>query len=93
MKTVEYSAKYQAKAKRKEVIIRLLWAIPSGIVAGVLCFIGVFTWGLQFAHILLHGERNKTLNDWNFRVISYMVKLKSYTCMLTDERSPLFPED
>lgn len=93
MKTVEYSAKYKEAAPRKELLIRLVWAIPCSMVSGVLCFISTFTWVMQFFHILLLGSRHKTLNDWNYRALSYHTKWMSYTYMLTDEQSPIFPED
>ncbi|MDE1797867.1 MAG: DUF4389 domain-containing protein [Candidatus Micrarchaeota archaeon] len=92
-KTVDYSVRYVEKASRVELFVRLLWAIPSVIIAVFLAIVYVIANTLQFLHILLLGTRHRTLHNWIFMFLDYEVKLKAYMALLTDERNPLMPEN
>ncbi len=93
MKSVKYDVTYSESASRLELIVRFIWMIPSYIVAMVLAFIGLLALCFQWLHILVFGKRNRFLHGWILKLMAYEVKLKSYCCLLTDERSPIFPED
>ena len=45
------------------------------------------------AVVLLTGKRHRTLHNWIFMFLDYEVKAKAYICLLTDERSPLTPDN
>ncbi len=92
MKSVDFDVKYEEKARRLELLIRWLWAIPSYIVLMVLEIILWVGLVLQFFHILILGKRNKTFADWTKMFVSYSVKFQSYFFLLTEERNPLMPE-
>lgn len=93
MKTVKYDVTYAEKSDRLELFIRILWMIPTLIVAGVLSFIGTIAWVLQFLHILVFAKRNKMLADWLVKYMEYVTKANSYVMLMTDERNPIMPED
>ena len=93
MKTVKYDVTYAEPAGRIELFVRLIWAIPSMIVMGVLGLIMYIAWALQWLHILILGKRNKMLYDWSLKYMEYYVKFAAYFSLLTEERNPLLPED
>ncbi|MDD5337573.1 MAG: DUF4389 domain-containing protein [Candidatus ainarchaeum sp.] len=93
MKTVEYDTKYDEKAGRLELFIRIVWAIPCSIVLMVLALIGEILMALQFLYILVLGKRNRMMFDWTKKYIAYCTKFSSYLYLLTDERCPIMPED
>jgi len=93
MKTVKFDITYAEKSDRLELFIRILWMIPTLVVAGVLSLIGTIAWALQFLYILVFARRNKTLNDWLVKYMEYVTKANSYAMLMTDERNPIMPED
>ncbi len=92
-KTVDYSVRYVEKASRVELFVRLVWSIPSIVVAVFLAIVYCIAHFLQFFHILLTGKRHRTLHNWIYMFLDYEVKLNAYLSMLTDERNPLMPEN
>ncbi|NYZ73705.1 DUF4389 domain-containing protein [Candidatus Micrarchaeota archaeon] len=93
MKSVKYSSAYEEKASRIELLIRFVWMIPVGFVSFFLSIIYIFAYMLQFLHILVLGKRHKVLHDWIFKYMAYYTKFNSYFVLLTDERTPIMPED
>ncbi|MFA6036236.1 MAG: DUF4389 domain-containing protein [Candidatus Micrarchaeia archaeon] len=92
METVEYEVKYGERASRLELIIRLLWMIPSAIVLCVLGIIACIMWMLQWLHILVLAKRNAFMHEWMLKYVAYYTKVETYQHLLTDERNPLMPE-
>jgi hypothetical protein len=93
MKTVKFDITYAEKSDRLELFIRILWMIPTMIVASVLSLIGSIAWGLQFLHILVFAKKNKMLYDWTVKYMEYVTKANTYALLMTDERNPIMPED
>jgi hypothetical protein len=93
MKSVSYDAKYDEKAGRVELFIRFFWAIPSVIVMMVLGLVAEICFVLQFLHILILGKRNEFMFTWTKKYISFYTKFFSYLTLVTEERSPIMPED
>jgi hypothetical protein len=93
MKTVKYDVTYAEKADRMEVIIRFFWMIPTMIVLCVLGFVGTIAYFLQFFHILLFAKRHKALHGWILKYMAYVTWANSYCLLMTDERSPIMPEE
>ena len=83
---------FKEDASRLELFVRLLWAIPTGIVLYILSLIGLLFTVVQFLHILVLGKRMRFAHSWLFKLNAYHVKWSSYF-YLTDERSPIWPED
>jgi hypothetical protein len=81
------------EARRRELIIRFFWSIPSYIVALVLGLICFIAYGLQFLHILAFRKRNKSLYDWTLKYFKYYASWASYLMLLTEERNPIMPEE
>ena len=93
METVSYSVKSAVKASRMELLMRILWAILTGIVLAVFRIIAVIAVICQIILVLVNGEKNMTLNSWIQKYVGYIAKRHSYLMLLTDERSPILPED
>ena len=93
MKSVKYSVEYGKKAGRLELLMRILWSIPSYIVMMVLSIICMIALTLQLLYVIVFGKRHRTLHDWIIKYFAYSVKWGSYIALLTDERNPIMPED
>lgn len=93
MKTVKFNMIYKETAKRWELLIRILWSIPSYIVIAVLGIISLIAAALQLLNILVFAKRNKTLYKWTLMYFKYYTKWVPYLMLLTDERNPILPED
>lgn len=92
MDTVVFGVSFSKWASRVELAVRLLWSIPSYVMNRVLVFFQGFVILAQALHILLWGRRHKGLNDYNMLTARYLTDWYSYAFMLTDERSPLWPD-
>jgi hypothetical protein len=93
MKTIKFDVTYAESAGRWELLVRILWSIPSYVVALVLGIICLVCWALQFLHILVFGKRNKFLYDWTLKYLKYYASWYSYLMLLTEERNQILPED
>ncbi len=93
MKTVKIDVKSSEKASRGELFVRILWLIVGGIVLWAFSIIAIICIVLQWFFILITARRNKTLNNVIKVYLYYRTKFEGYLMMLTDERSPLLPED
>ena len=93
MKTVKFDVTYKEPASRLELFVRIVWGIPTEIVAFVLLIIACIAGILQWFHILFMGKRHKVLHEWIYKFVAYFVKYECYQNMLTDERNPIMPED
>ncbi|MFA6530503.1 MAG: DUF4389 domain-containing protein [Candidatus Micrarchaeia archaeon] len=93
MKTVKYDVGFTEEASRIELFVRWVWMIPSVIVLVLLSILACIGALVQFWHILILGKRNKTVADWVKMYLAYHIKMMSYFYALTEERSPLAPEN
>jgi hypothetical protein len=93
MKTVKVDVKSDNKSPRLELFVRILWAIVGGIVLWFFSIIAVVCIIVHWFFILITGRRNKTLNNVIRVYLYYKTKFEAYVTMLTDERSPILPED
>ncbi len=92
MESVKLEVKYGERASRLELIIRLLYGIPLGIVLLILSLLGGIAFFLQWLVILVTGKRNSTLHRLLQLSIDYYATSKAYTGLLTEERPPIIPE-
>ena len=93
MKTLKIDVKSSDKSPRWELLVRILWAIVGGIVLWFFSIIAIVCIIVHWFYILITGKRHKTLNNVLKVYLYYRTKLGAYVMMLTDERSPLLPED
>lgn len=93
MKTVQFAVEYAEKASRMELLVRIAWAIPSAMVLMALLLVAAVAACLQIGHILAYAKRHRFLHDWTYKFMAYGVKYGCYKNLLTDERSPIMPED
>jgi hypothetical protein len=93
MKTVKISVTSLDKASRVELFVRILWAIVSGIVLWFFSILACVCLIVQWFYILITGKRHKTLNKVLRVYLYYRTKMAAYIMMLTEERSPILPED
>ncbi|MGD0728744.1 MAG: DUF4389 domain-containing protein [Candidatus Micrarchaeaceae archaeon] len=93
MKTLKIDVKSGEKASRLELFVRILWLIVGGIILWFYSIIAIVCIIVHWFFILITGKRNKTLNNVLRVYLYYKTKFEAYLIMLTDERSPLLPED
>lgn len=93
MKTVKINVVSLAKASKVELFVRILWAIVSSIVLWFFSIIVGVCVIIQWFYILITGKRHRTLNKVIRIYIYYRTKVEAYIMMLTEERSPILPED
>ena len=90
-KSVKYEVEFVEAASRKELLVRMVWAIPCTIVAGILAFVGGIAAFLQFFHIIFTRKRHAMLHKYLLMAVDYKVKFASYM-YLNDERCPIMPD-
>jgi hypothetical protein len=93
MKTVKIDVTSKDRASRLELFIRIIWLIVGGIILWLYSIIAAICIIVQWFFILIMGRRNKPLNNVIKVYLYYRTKFEAYLMMLTDERSPLLPED
>lgn len=93
MRTVKISVISRPVASRVELLVRIVWAIVSSIVLFFFGIIACICTVLQWLYILVTGRRHAWLNRLLRSYVFYRAKLNAYLFMVTDERSPIFPED
>ncbi|MDE1861263.1 MAG: DUF4389 domain-containing protein [Candidatus Micrarchaeota archaeon] len=93
MKTIKMQVKSAPKASRLELFVRIIWAIIGSIVLAIFGIISFICMVLQWIYILIAGKRSKELNKVLKLYVLYRFRLEGYLLMLTDERSPLIPEE
>ncbi|MEM4254977.1 MAG: DUF4389 domain-containing protein [Candidatus Norongarragalinales archaeon] len=91
MKTLNFDVKYDAKASRKELLVRLVYWIPLVIVLWILSLIGAICWVIQLLYIIFTGKRQQTLFKWIKLAVEYRLKFSSYYFLLTKERPEIIP--
>ncbi len=82
---------YKKKASRIELFIRIVYAIPVGIILILYGILAGIVLILQWLRILLSGERNESFNNIIKGYLEYYVHLISYFSIITDERPGLNP--
>ncbi|MDE1856248.1 MAG: DUF4389 domain-containing protein [Candidatus Micrarchaeota archaeon] len=93
MKTVKVEVKSGPRSPRWELLVRIPWAIVSGIVLWGFSIVAGICWILQILSILFTGNRNGVLNGVLRSYVYYTTKMHAYLGLLTDERNPILPED
>jgi len=82
---------FEREAGRFELIIRIVYWILLGIVAGVYGFIAFIFLFVQWFHILILGSRNEFLSNFAKGYLEYLVHIMAYTYIMTDERPDIMP--
>jgi DNA-directed RNA polymerase subunit RPC12/RpoP len=82
---------YKKKASRIELFVRIIYAIPVGIVLILYGILAGIVLVLQWLRILLSGERNESLNNFIKGYLEYYVHFISYFSIMTDKRPGLNP--
>lgn len=93
MKTVKVGVKSDRNAPRLELFVRIIWAIPTAVVICIFGMIAKLCILLNWLCILVTGKRNRTLTGVARDYLYYSTKVQAYLSLLTDERSPILPED
>jgi len=84
--------KYEEKSSRIELFVRILYAIPVGIILILYGIITSLCIVLQWLIILFLGNRNESLNDFIKGYLEYYIHLISYFSIMTDKRPGITPE-
>lgn len=92
MKTVKSKIIYKEKARRLELLVRVLYAIPIAIVLWVFSILAGLAQFVLFFHILILGKRHISLNNFVKMYVTYLFRVHAYLNLLTDERPPIIPE-
>jgi len=82
---------YEHDAGRLELLIRIVYWILIGIVAGVYGFIAFFCLLFQWFYILILGRRNEGLSNFVKGYLEYLVYVMGYTNLMTDRRPGIMP--
>ncbi|MDD3573680.1 DUF4389 domain-containing protein [Methanospirillum sp.] len=83
--------KYEEKAGRIELFIRMIYSFIIGIVLMVYGFIAGLCMFIQFFVVLILGRRSKILSELIQGYLEYYVHILPYTSFMTDERPGIFP--
>lgn len=83
----------EEKAKRTELLVRLVYWIPLVIVLFVLGVIAVVAILVNIVTILLLGKRILGLSKFIGIEATYRAKSTAYLMTATDERPPIIPEE
>jgi hypothetical protein len=83
---------YEEKARRLELLVRIVYSILIGIVAAVYGLVAGFCTLVQFFVILVLGRRSRGLSDFIRGYLEYHVHILSYTSLMTDIRPGVFPK-
>jgi hypothetical protein len=82
---------YDEKASRIELFVRILYAIPVGIILFLYGIIAGIFLVLQWLIILFLGKRSESFNDFIKGYLQYYVHLISYFSLMTDKRPGVTP--
>jgi hypothetical protein len=82
---------YEHDAGRLELLVRIVYWILIGIVAGVYGFIAFFCLLFQWFYILVLGRRNEGLSNFVKGYLEYFVYVMGYTNLMTDRRPNIMP--
>jgi uncharacterized membrane protein len=82
---------YEEIASRFELLVRIVYWILIGIVAGVYGIIACICLFVQWFCILILGRRNESLSSFAKGYLEYVVHVMSYTYIMTDKRPDILP--
>jgi len=83
---------YEEKARRLELLVRIVYSILVGIIAAVYGIVAGLCTLVQFLVILVLGRRNRGLSDFIRGYLEYHVHILSYTGLMTDTRPGISPK-
>ena len=83
---------YEEEASRIELFVRIVYAIPVGIILFFYGIVAGILVGLQWIIILFLGERSAGLNEFIKGYLEYNVHLISYFSLMTDKRPGISPQ-
>jgi len=92
MKTVQAKITYVEKARRIEMLFRIVWGIIAGIVLCIFALVSILVLFFHFFYILIYARRNRAMHDFVKAVQVQSFRLICYLSFLTDERPPIVPE-
>jgi len=92
MKTVDAKISFLPRARRTELLVRIVWGIVAGIVLFIFSFVAGILWIIQILHILIYARRHKGMQSFIKTVLVQRFRLSAYILLLTDERPPIIPE-
>ncbi len=90
MQTVSVDIKTDPKASRVEVLVRILYWIPLGIVMFILAILSILLFYVNILTCLILGKR--VGGAFIAKYVSYSAKYMAYMMFATDERPPIMPE-
>jgi len=92
MKSVSADVKFNARATRVELLVRIIWGLAAGIVLAIFSFVALIIWIIQIFYILIYARRHKGMQSFIKTVVIARYRLETYIFLLTDERPPIIPE-
>lgn len=92
MKTVKTNITYKEKASRLELLVRIVYIIPLGIILWAFSILASIAFAILWFHILIFGKRHRGSLSFLMKYVDYRFKVYAYLGMLTEERTPIFPE-
>ena len=92
MKILKEYLKYQRKASRIELFIRIIYLIPILLIIHVYTILAGICHLIQWFIILIFGFRNKFLSKIVQGYVKYIIRVLAYSHNLSDERPKILPE-
>lgn len=92
MRILKEYLKYQRKASRIELFIRIIYLIPILLIIHVYTILAGICHLIQWFIILIFGFRNKYLSKFVQGYVKYIISLLAYAHNLSDERPKILPE-
>lgn len=91
--TVDFRVQPSGSPSIGQALLRIILAIPHGIVLGILGFIGAFVWAATVVTILMNG----TYPEWGFTYfrgyLRWNARVLAYLASLVDEYPPFSFDD
>ncbi|KZX11259.1 DUF4389 domain-containing protein [Methanobrevibacter filiformis] len=85
--------KYEEKASRTELFVRIFYSIPVGIILYLYAILAGVCQVLLWIVILITGKRVESLSEVVADFLKYNIQVISYLNLITDERPGITPKD
>lgn len=83
---------YEQKARRLELLIRIVYSIAIWAVLVVYGLIATICLIIQFFYVLIFGRRHEGLSNFIKGYLEYYVHILGYVYIMTDKRPGILPK-
>lgn len=91
MRKVKVYYAFKPLAMRRELLVRILYAIAFHIIGAIVGVVAFVALALQAIVVLFTGRRNRTLWEFSYMYGRFLTTYTYYLGLQTDERPPMLP--